>query len=111
MPRASRTRRLSLWLPPLCLMAVIFAFSAQSNPVPVVTAHVWDKLLHAVEYGTLAALVARALLGEGLTMAPAILGAALIASAYGATDEYHQSFVPERSSDVTDWMADTVGAL
>lgn len=33
------------------------------------------------------------------------------ASLYGATDEVHQYFVPERSSDVLDWIADTVGAL
>ncbi|MCX5731999.1 MAG: VanZ family protein, partial [Deltaproteobacteria bacterium] len=28
----------------------------------------------------------------------------------GATDEFHQSFVPGRNADVADWMADTLGA-
>jgi hypothetical protein len=42
-------RRVSLWAPPLLYMAVMFAFSAQSQPLPAVTLHVWDKLLHAAE--------------------------------------------------------------
>jgi VanZ like family len=37
--------------------------------------------------------------------------ATLIASLYGITDEFHQSFVPGRSPDVLDWLADTAGAL
>ena len=36
--------------------------------------------------------------------------ALLAASAYGATDEFHQLFVPGRSCDVFDWLADTTGA-
>jgi hypothetical protein len=34
----------------------------------------------------------------------------VIVSAYGATDEWHQSFVPGRAMDVQDWIADTIGA-
>jgi VanZ family protein len=30
-------------------------------------------------------------------------------SVYGATDEWHQAFVPLRTSDVRDWIADTTG--
>jgi VanZ family protein len=40
----------------------------------------------------------------------AVLAAAVIASAFGATDEVHQSFVPGRNADVADWVADTLGA-
>ena len=36
--------------------------------------------------------------------------AVLIVSAFGVTDEWHQSFVPGRSCDVFDWLADTAGA-
>jgi hypothetical protein len=36
--------------------------------------------------------------------------AVLIVSAFGATDEWHQSFVPGRDCDVFDWLADTAGA-
>ncbi|MCX6954305.1 MAG: VanZ family protein [Verrucomicrobia bacterium] len=38
------------------------------------------------------------------------LWAVLAASAYGVSDEFHQSFVPGRSVEVADWMADTLGA-
>ncbi|MBX7045358.1 MAG: VanZ family protein [Ignavibacteria bacterium] len=32
-------------------------------------------------------------------------------SLYGVTDEVHQMFTPYRSSDILDWLADTLGAL
>lgn len=43
---------------------------------------------------------------------PIILAAAVIvfSSLYGLSDEWHQAYVPGRSSDVMDWFADTVGA-
>lgn len=34
-----------------------------------------------------------------------------IASAYGISDELHQSFVPGRDCNVWDWLADTLGAI
>lgn len=37
--------------------------------------------------------------------------ALVFASLYGASDEWHQSFVPGRSADVWDWVADTLGAM
>lgn len=33
-----------------------------------------------------------------------------ICSLYGISDEWHQSFVPQRSPDPLDWVADTLGA-
>jgi len=30
---------------------------------------------------------------------------------YGATDEFHQYFVPNRSAEVQDWLADIFGAV
>ncbi len=102
-------KRLLLWLPPLVYMAVIFHFSSESDPLPTVTAHVWDKLLHLSEYAVLAALLCRAFRGEGAGWPTAILFALVTTSFYGASDEWHQSFVPLRTSDVRDWLADTIG--
>jgi VanZ family protein len=110
MSRRRFTTRLALWLPPLVYMAIIFGFSSQSNPVPEVTARVWDKLLHVGEYAALAFLFRRALTGEGVAWTMAVLGAVLLTSAYGATDEYHQLFVVLRDGNVHDWIADTIGA-
>lgn len=38
------------------------------------------------------------------------LAAVAIASLYGVTDEFHQSFVPDRACDPVDWLVDTAGA-
>jgi VanZ family protein len=103
-------RRLHLWLPPLLYMLLIFHFSSESNPVPELTAHVWDKLLHTAEYGGLGFLMYRAILGEGMGGIRAVLAAVVLSSVYGATDEWHQAFVPLRIPDVLDWLADTVGS-
>ncbi|MGB7217205.1 MAG: VanZ family protein [Vicinamibacterales bacterium] len=103
-------RRVSLWLPPLVYMILIFHFSSESSPMPDVTDRVWDKLLHATEYAGLAFLVCRALMGEGVGWLLAACAALLLTSAYGASDEWHQAFVPLRSVDVRDWLADTIGA-
>jgi VanZ family protein len=103
-------KRVGLWAPPLVYMAVIFHLSSQSDPLPVLTEHVWDKLLHAIEYGGLGALVCRALLGEGLAPLRAVLLATLLTGAYGASDEWHQAYVPNRNSDVLDWLTDDLGA-
>jgi len=105
----SIVRRLSLWAPPLSYMATIFYLSSESNPLPALTSRVWDKLLHLIEYGGLAALLCRALLGEGLGWLTGILGAIVLTSAYGASDEWHQLFTPGRHSDIHDWFADTLG--
>jgi VanZ family protein len=35
----------------------------------------------------------------------------LIAVAYGATDEWHQMYVPSRTADVRDLAADAIGAF
>ena len=110
MSRRRLTRRLALWLPPLVYMAVIFGLSSQPNPVPEVTSRVWDKLLHGAEYAALALLFCRALAGEEVAWTMAALAAVLLTSAYGASDEYHQLFVPLRDGNVRDWVADTVGA-
>jgi VanZ family protein len=92
-------------------MMAIFYFSSQTDPLPAITEQVWDKALHAATYALLAALLCRALFGEGLRSATTLVMAALIASAYGAADEYHQSFVTGRDADVADWMVDALGAL
>src|ERR1700761_1149758 len=95
----SWVRRAALWVPVLAYMAAIFYLSSQSEPLPALTEHVWDKLLHTVEYVGLAVLWFRALDGEGLDSWQSALMTVLFVSAYGASDEWHQSFVPLRSSD------------
>ena len=110
MPRGARLRRVGLWLPPLLYMVMIFFFSAQPDPIPKITEAFWDKTLHFVGYAGLAFLFGRAFVGERFALTVALLCAFVATSAYGASDEWHQAFVPGRNSDVRDWVADTIGA-
>lgn len=86
-------------------MAAIFAASSipgRSVPAPPILG--WDKLVHAVVYAVLAALLVRATGGRlALALAIAIL--------YGVTDELHQALVPGRFADPFDALADAIGAL
>ena len=97
---------------------LIFFLSAQSSfPVPQ---EIWsfDKGIHCVEYGVLGFLVARAVRGRpgSGSIRPhsdqrTVLIAVILSSLYGASDEFHQSFVPRRSAEALDVAADTVGSL
>lgn len=73
----------------------------------------FDKLIHAVVYGGLGLLLFRALRMRhpGLGRVGAAAAATLGASLYGASDEWHQSFVPGRHASVLDLIADAAGAL
>lgn len=62
-----------------------------------------DKVAHAGAYAVLGALLT---LGSGRAWA-----GVLLALAFGVSDEIHQSFVPNRASEVLDVVADGVGAL
>ena len=102
---------LRVWGPVWAAMALIFAGSAMSS-LPSAARAVDDALWHGVGYGLLAALLLRALASarwRSVTGRTALLAAAL-ATAYGATDELHQWFVPGRAAEWSDLAADATGA-
>jgi len=96
-------------LPAIAYAALIFYLSSQSNPLPSLSARLSDKLLHLVEYAAFGA-VATWGFSHLVRLPRAARWAALIGSLYGLSDEVHQRFVPHRSADVADWVADTVGS-
>jgi VanZ family protein len=100
------------FLPSVVYAGIIFALSAQSNPLQFLPPELLlqDKLLHTMEYAALGALLVPALRLAGLSWGSALVVAVGLASLYGATDEFHQAFVPGRSADLLDWVADTLGA-
>ena len=103
--------RLSRWLAPLVLMAVIFFLSAQpdlSSGLGIIDL-VGRKVVHAGEYALLCGLWWRALRTVACPRA-ALTGAFAIAVAYAATDELHQTFVPGRTGSPVDVGIDTLGA-
>lgn len=105
------TRCLRIWGPVWAMMTLIFVLSSMSRLPPA--AYVADDgVMHALEYGLLAALLLRALIGarwRRLTVGAAGL-AVLLATLYGVTDEVHQRFVPGRTAEIVDLTADAIGA-
>ncbi|MEI6336772.1 MAG: VanZ family protein [Methylococcaceae bacterium] len=70
-----------------------------------------DKLYHAGAYSIMGLLAWRSF--KHLMSSPIIPALLSIAfcSLYGLSDEWHQSFIAGRESDVADWVADTSGAV
>ena len=72
-----------------------------------------DKLLHFVCYALLGALFLRAFnttpIKHNLTLV--LILSALLSSLYGISDEIHQSFVPFRTADPMDVLADILGSI
>jgi VanZ family protein len=106
-----RQLRPDLWLPPVVLMGVIFAFSAQpslDSGLGLVD-QIGRKLIHFAEYALLCFLWWRAL-ATVTTPRRAAIWAFLIASGYAVTDELHQTFVDGRHGNPLDWLIDSAGA-
>ena len=102
---------MGFWLPVLAYVTVIFALSTQQHLQPPVSFPNVDKILHAGEYLVLGLLLVRATRASLRVSRP--LFAAMIAIGIvvtvGVADEFLQSFIPGRQSDIFDLLADTVG--
>ena len=115
------------WGPVLLWMALIFAFSADSDPYRMLPG--WeekclsarlnglcqDEMLgrasHVLEYAVLAVLFSRAVIwGQGLQRRLLELAFGLTA-AYALVDEFHQMFVPKRTFQLIDLGLDLGGIL
>lgn len=111
---SSRTRTLVFaWAPAAAYMALIFTVSSIRIDLPVIASiPLRDKAIHFVEYGVLGFLCAHAILltWPRRPRARIVALAAFVASAFGLSDELHQAFVPGRSAEVLDFVADTLGA-
>lgn len=96
---------------PFVLAGTITLCSGFPAAVPEVSWFEPDKLGHFAAYGALATAVLRI---PGMKNWPGLglWWAAVIASAYGAGDEWRQSLTAGiRSPDWHDWLADTIGAV
>lgn len=94
-----------MWVAVAVWAAVIFGFS--SLPGSAIPGH-FSVPGHVVVYAVLGALL---LLALGRPSPAFIAAAVTLASAYGVSDEFHQSFVPGRCPDPADWAVDTAAAL
>ena len=110
-PRPAWRRHALRWGPAVLWAALIFGLSSMSS-LPPPPGGLTDKHAHFVTYGVLAALVVWGLTDRApaRTTWAAAAAAVALAALYGASDEWHQSFVPGREVSALDLAADTAGA-
>lgn len=96
--------RIRAWGPPVAWAALIFAASSVPNLRPEAGVPGVDKVVHFGVYTVLGLVLARAA-GRRAWLA------VLLGWAYGLSDEIHQMFVPGRTPEVADWVADAAGVL
>jgi len=103
---------LYVWGPPIAVMALIFAASSTTAPAPA-PEFLSDKVLHMAGYAALGFLVLRALADGRLARVTwrLALMAFVLTVLYGVSDELHQAFVPGRTPELMDVVADGAGAV
>ena len=100
-----------LWGPVVLQMAIIFAASSIQN-LGELPGGISDKSGHSIGYALLGVLFLRAFTRgrfRDVTWRSAA-AAIIIATLYGVSDEFHQTFVPGRTADRYDVLADCIGA-
>ncbi len=87
-------------------------FFASSVPGDQLQGHFWDKLVHFLVYAVLGVLLLIPLAEARLSQVSMTTAAQAVAlsTLYGAFDEVHQAFTPDRTPDVRDLFADALGA-
>ena len=102
--------KLFYWLPPIAWAAGIFLLSCLPFRQHTPLFQNVDKVFHFGLFGMLSILLFFAFFYERRQSAlKAALLALLITAAYGAFDEFHQSFTATRNVDFFDWLADAAG--
>ena len=101
-------------LPLLIYWIILFILTSLPTGLAIETRDVSDKLLHFGAYGLLSVLLYLNMYFQNkfikLKNNPATF-TLVIASIYGLLDEIHQMFVPGRSAEFLDWVADFSGSL
>src|SRR6267378_1189835 len=127
-------KRLTYWIPPICVAALISIFSthyfssAETSKIlipflhwifPAASPHTLSrmhtairKLAHVTGFGVLSTAVFHGVRGErfGWRWQWALI-TLIIAVSYAGLDEWHQSFVPVREARFRDVLIDSLGAL
>ncbi len=107
--------KLKYWLPALVWMLIIYSFSAQ--PSLRASAVAWQdfyirKAAHIGEYFILSVLYFYAFTkSTSLSRPKRLLFTMILAVAYAITDEFHQTFVFDRTGKTIDVFIDTMGIL
>ncbi|MBN1779516.1 VanZ family protein [bacterium] len=104
--------RLWIYGPAFAYMLLIFILSSiPSLSPPDLGIDAEDKIAHILEYAVLGFLLSRSVLATRKPGPGPILAVFLTGSLYAASDEWHQSFVPNRFASVWDVCADMAGVV
>jgi VanZ family protein len=89
--------------------ALTFTLTSIPNPRFPAGLETSDKAAHAVAYGGMGFLCALWRRERGDPAGRALFSALAFVLVAGAADEIHQRFIPGRSMDLHDWIADAAG--
>jgi VanZ family protein len=104
-------KKLGPFVPAILFYLLIFFVSAQDGAVKL-PGHGLDKVAHFIEFSILGFFLSVGFFRTlSLTLRAKVLLVVFTGCALGALDEFHQSRVPERSSDIFDSFADAAGVL
>lgn len=108
-----RNRKYLLHFPLFIYWIVLFILTSLPSGMAITT-DVSDKINHFGAYGLLSVFLYSTLYFQSkfsiLKKYPALF-TVVIASVYGALDEIHQMYVPGRSAEFLDWIADFTGSI
>jgi VanZ family protein len=90
-------------------VAIMLTLTSIPNPQFGPTFLGADKIAHFGVYGAAGFLFVLWRLESGKGAAVAVLCAAIFAALLGGVDEFHQQWVPGRSMEFLDWVADFTG--
>jgi VanZ family protein len=100
-----------IYIAPFIVMAVIFGFSSRSQLPDLDGGRDFQNVVgHFVVYAALGATLTLLFRSLGWSARRALLFAIVISTLYGVSDEFHQSFVPNRNVDAKDVLDDFLGA-
>ena len=108
------SRRLNLlyyWMPVLAYCLFIFILSSKPAPEQVPVFPFSDKVIHFLIYAPLGVLFYRAFGTLKSRIWVTIILSVSVSALYGASDEIHQAFVPSRTAELSDVLADALGSL
>ena len=107
-------RKIWLVYVPLVLYWIIL-FTATTLPGPQLPdIHIGDKIEHFSAFFILSIFLNLTLIFQRksyLLFKFAKLVTVIICLSYGAIDELHQMFIPGRTADIRDWLADSTGVI
>lgn len=98
------------WVAPVLWACAIGLLTSWPNPPSVPAPEGTDKAVHALLYSTFGLLTQRSAWRIRFERRRALMVAVGLAL-FAAVDEWHQLFIPGRSMELGDWIADSVGAL